>query len=66
MAIDDLEIYRFAHVIQTRYGDNAMAVCRACMAEFEGNAAAVVTWRRIIAALEVLEREAPGEGEQQH
>ena len=48
-----------------QHGAAAMAACRVRMVEFEqaGNAAAVATWRRIIAALEVLERDEPGEGE---
>ncbi len=68
MPIDDLKIYRFAHVMQTRWGDNAMAACRARMAKLEqaGKPADVATWRRIITALEVLERKTPGEGERQH
>ena len=68
MTIDNLDIYRSARVVQKQYGAAAMAACRVRMAEFEqaGNAAAVITCRRIIAALEVLERAEPGEGERRH
>ena len=66
--IDELDIWRAAQVVIKHYGDDAWfhASSRADELLDEGELDGAAVWRRILAAIEELQRTEPEEGEAKH
>ncbi len=66
--ISDIDIYRSAHVVVKRYGEDAAieAAMRADEMLEKGELAGYGVWRRILEAVEELERMEPAAGDRLH
>ncbi len=66
--ISDLDIYRSAQVIMKQYGKDAQihSTKRASAMLDKGDLDAYAVWKRILRAVEELQREAPKSGEAVH
>ena len=66
--IPDLDIYRSANVVINQYGQDAPieAAMRADAALEGGDLDGLAVWKRILKAVEELQRKAPGPGEAVH
>ncbi len=66
--IPDLDIYRFANVIIERYGKDAQthSTKRASAMLDKGDLGAYAVWKRILRAIEELQRAGPKSGEAVH
>ncbi len=64
----DLDIYRAANVIIERYGKDAQihSTKRASAMLDKGDLDAYAAWKRVLRAIEELQREAPKSGEAAH
>ena len=66
--ISDLDIYRAAGVVMKQYGKDAQihSTKRASAMLDKGDLDAYATWKRILRAVEELQRKAPKSGEAVH
>ena len=68
MTVSDLDIYRSAKLLIDQHGDEApiFAAMEADAMLDKGNLDGAAVWRRIVKAVEELQRKEPGAGERRH
>ena len=66
--MDDIDIFRSAKLLIDRHGDEAdvIAIKRATKMLDAGDMDGYAVWKRIVGAIEDMQRETPRPGEQRH
>ena len=68
MAVDDIDIYRSAKLLIDKHGDEAalIAIKRATKMLDAGDVDGYAVWKRIVDAIDDMQRETPRAGEHRH
>ena len=66
--IADIDIWRAAHLMVTRYGEDAAFEAAQCADRLlaEGYPMGCAVWKRVLAAIEDLQRQRPAPGKRPH